>query len=773
MYSDRYSRIFLLSASSFDRLNKTFGTIARASKVGHDTDAALLWLRSLNENWLLILDNADEGNFDLGQFIPKCGHGLILIVGTSPSIEQYASTPDDALVLPDLDKKGAVAIFLSHAGLPLEDENIARAAAIVTELGKLPLAVAMAGAYIASFSHDLAEFLFLLKMRRSGFIRRRLKKVDTSKQPRGVLSAFKLSFWKLPPHVRLFLQFCGLMHPAGVPVEVFRYAASNMVDEYLLPGEGPPVSGIRRTLLSLLAPYQDVQTGLWDGLKFHEMLGLLERFAFLAYNRETKTCAVHSVVHSCVRDTIADRAGMQAAVLQLLARAAPPEDEESPSRMRRLRMLAHVERAWNREYATAYVCTALVRVFEDGEVFERAKDVRRDIVARLDKFLGNRHVESMGAQADLAVAYFKMGRAQRAKRVAKDVLARQRTLVLPGEEGMLRSMGVLAASYAALGQWKHAEMQEVEVLEMSRDASGADHPRTMSSSARLVIIHTKTRRLEKARRLSIDVVARRKRVLGKRHPDTLAAMNDLAKLYLALGRLAEGKKLTRRLLVLRMQLFGERHPMTMEAMANLTAICVMAAEWEDANMLGTEVLQRRRELLGNVHPETVASMVDLASAEGGLKRWVEAEELLAEAVAVRKVELGETHTHTLAAMALLAWTFAGLERWDAAKALLYTVLDARRQELGDDHPDTVHALNSLRDLDKREHPPSPGTNSFHSALGPALHTIEEEGPAEDDDIGIVEDLVESQSEREPGSDSDDTERPPVPNSPSASFLSVF
>ena len=61
--------------SDLENILHSRGT-AYASKDYRDT---LVWLATKIEDWLIIMDNADDPEFRLFPLMPKCGHGNIII----------------------------------------------------------------------------------------------------------------------------------------------------------------------------------------------------------------------------------------------------------------------------------------------------------------------------------------------------------------------------------------------------------------------------------------------------------------------------------------------------------------------------------------------------------------------------------------------------------------------------------------------------------------------------------------------------------------------
>jgi hypothetical protein len=61
-----------------------------SKNIGDSSQAALQWLCSKHDNWLLFFDNADDPSIDLNSYFPLCHHGNILITSRNPGLRVYA-----------------------------------------------------------------------------------------------------------------------------------------------------------------------------------------------------------------------------------------------------------------------------------------------------------------------------------------------------------------------------------------------------------------------------------------------------------------------------------------------------------------------------------------------------------------------------------------------------------------------------------------------------------------------------------------------------------
>ena len=87
----RFSNVYFVDASTAETINADLISIAVAKGAGESTQDALEWLAGLREEWLLLLDNADDPALNLRDYFPRCSHGNILITSRNHETSHHAS----------------------------------------------------------------------------------------------------------------------------------------------------------------------------------------------------------------------------------------------------------------------------------------------------------------------------------------------------------------------------------------------------------------------------------------------------------------------------------------------------------------------------------------------------------------------------------------------------------------------------------------------------------------------------------------------------------
>jgi hypothetical protein len=170
----RFKYAFWLDATNRETIEQSYKDIA-AALCGSGTDdtptsleAAPAALASLSEEWLLLVDGADDASALSGLWPPgRSGN----IVFTSRNLVLKDFTSDAVFVVAEMDDEAAVRLLLDAARLmPASDEVTMLAKGIVTKLGILALAIDQAGAYIARGECCVYDFLDTFELHRTSLL---------------------------------------------------------------------------------------------------------------------------------------------------------------------------------------------------------------------------------------------------------------------------------------------------------------------------------------------------------------------------------------------------------------------------------------------------------------------------------------------------------------------------------------------------------------------------------------------------------------------------
>jgi hypothetical protein len=151
--SGRLSHVFWVDASSVESITMSLRGIssisaAQASCLDDSVESVLQWMSGIQEEWLIVFDNADDlPVYVVEKFIPPGNRGNILITSRNRSMGRLVSF-ENIIEINEMEEADAITLLLKASCLDASAEHIEVAKNIVTELGCMPLAVDQAGAYI-------------------------------------------------------------------------------------------------------------------------------------------------------------------------------------------------------------------------------------------------------------------------------------------------------------------------------------------------------------------------------------------------------------------------------------------------------------------------------------------------------------------------------------------------------------------------------------------------------------------------------------------------
>ncbi|KAG5662198.1 hypothetical protein KAF25_004437 [Fusarium avenaceum] len=621
--------VFWIHASSAERFSEAYGNIARECKIpGHEDPSfdALSevkdWLESKESGqWLIIIDNADDmrlffpqpDNFSksasnnedsLGQFIPECSHGTILITTRNMQVGSRLMKGKRPIEVGKMD--GDESIQLLRQGLQ-GDESTEDLLQLSSRLEFLPLALVQAAAFIQENSITVNDYLELLDGSDKDLIDLLSEDFETvgrdSDTPRAVAQTWMLSFQQIEreyPFAGDLLSLMSLFDRQAIPLEFLEFYSEE---------KKPAESNVRMQLV--------------------KALGVLKAFCFIRADKGGDH-NMHRLVQLVTRTWLI-RKGVMA-----------PFARDALLSVSDYYPYGYFEQT---DTCTAYLSHAISVL--DLQVVESDEDrlLRASMLHRVGGF------------------FLFQGRYADAEKLQRE--GTKIRIELLGEEDSETFVSMLDLSnclqYQA--QYYEAEKLAVAILETCKQVRGEEHPQTLDAMSALASKYYDLDKEEDAKRLWTYVSETRKRVLGENHEDTLAAMNDLA---LTLEG-EEQLEIQKHIIEVETRTRGADHPSTLTTRSNLAMARYSRGEVAAAEELMTEILEVRKRVLGDEHPSTVVSMMhlgqiwitlgtqtaDIRHLYPDVDLFGDAKRLLEECVRLKTKSLGPNHPETLQAFTQL------------------------------------------------------------------------------------------------------------------------
>ena len=600
-------------------------------------DTGLMVRRRLEtdgDRCLLVFDGVEDPDA-LRPFLPAGGAAQVLITGHRES-DLGPNVPVDVF------SESEARMFLAGRTGLADD---AAAVTVAAELGYLPLALAQAGAVIATQHLGYQTYLD------------RLRALPTEEHPaepypRGVAQAVLLSLDMIRASDQsgvcaALMAMTAVLSAAGVRKDLLQAAGQ----------AGVLVSGGHR-----------VATALVDRALEH-----LADWSLLSFSLDGRTIIVHRLVSRVIREELGRRqrltvvcrraASLLEARAQALAGSSDrPAIRDIPEQVTALASAARPEA--DEELARVLLRLrffALYHLIELGDSATQAVAVGEPLTADLERILGPDHPDTLNSRNSLAAAYQAAGRAAEAIPLFEQTLVGRERQLGPDHPDTLNSQNNLAAAYQDAGRTTEARLLYEVTLAARERLLGADHPSTLNSRGNLAVAYREAGRVADAIPLFEQTLAARERVLGRDHPDTINSRNNLAAAYREAGRVADAIPLVERTLATRERLLGADHPSTLNSRNNLAAAYRETGRVGEAIPLFERNLAACERLLGANHPRTLGTRNNLAVSYRAVGRVDEAILLFEQTLAARERILGPDHPDTVTTRKKLALAYEDVD----------------------------------------------------------------------------------------------------------------
>jgi len=540
-----------------------------------------------------------------------------------------------------MDVDDAVELLITRANVEATNEKNLVAAKIVTELGRLPLAIEQAAAFIRESSKDIFGYLTSYRRHRQRQSHAQASKANRTYYPHSVATTWHMSLEQVEKENTdplSLLRLLAFLNPDGI------------LTEFLEAGK----HGLDGTLKEIIS----------DNDRLNGALGELERFSFIRRQADAlkgQRITVHRLLQSVVKDEMSEELWLATVgfVTRLCNAAFPTSTDYGDLEIRTLsrrfqdQVVLPITAIQVSSIEFGYVlkrvgCFLLV----DGK-YQQAIEVLTRSVEIYKQIRGCEDRELLYVMIDLAWAYQSQRRLEEAATISE------------------------------------------KVVDVFTRLFGEDDPDTMEAMYGLLRTYQLQGRLKAQSELAEKLWGKRRKLLGEHDRRTLFSLELLASAYYSLGRLQESKHLLEKCLEAHVQVLGEDHPQVLGTMANLSIIYAVLGQYEDAVNLAEKVLKGRKKFFGPEHPETLRSMSDLGARYGNVGRVEEAASFLQMSMAVSARILGPEHPDTLSRIMNLGSAYRDLGRLDESIVLLEEAEAGMRLKLGNEHSETLCAMHSL------------------------------------------------------------------------------
>ncbi|KAJ5503479.1 hypothetical protein N7463_006353 [Penicillium fimorum] len=542
----RYNPILWIDATSDETVRSSFrrcaAEIGLADEPKNQQCATLVddciiqgvlrWLRDrteADEEWLVIVDNADDVTWGIKKIIPKGTRERIVIT----------SRDDQSQKLVD---RGCEQVRVDTVQ---EGCN-----AVAKKLGYLPLAIDLAGAYIGNSptpEQSLTQYLADYEKHRDELLQMNHLR-GLSPTERTVWTVWDTTLEKIEREYMqwqpsLLLTFLAHFHGTIVQNEMFRLASLGMLavnDELGEDNSTGPQMFIPET------------KGEWDDFNYRQSIDVLVRYSLIQrVHGQWPGTTMHSLVKWRAIRRDQDRQWQWWYVRFVLAACSHVTKEDHKPEFRRHLMLhlpdirnVYLSRSSNLETSEIFVWKTLAHVHYNEGRWDEAEQLEVQVVETSKTKLGEDHPDTLSSMANLALTYKNQGRWDEAEQLQIQVMETRKTKLGEDHPDTLSSMANLASTFWNQGRWDEAEKLQIQVMETRKTKLGEDHPDTLTSMANLAFTWKSSGHDANAISLLRESLTKQKQTLGLNHPTTSSSFEILLEWETEVRRGTEGERLS-------------------------------------------------------------------------------------------------------------------------------------------------------------------------------------------------------------------------------------
>ncbi|KAM3067116.1 hypothetical protein ACMFMG_011672 [Clarireedia jacksonii] len=554
--------------------------IAIAKLLGSSAESisdALQVLASTKQAWLLILDNADDPNFDYQIYFPSGTYGVVLMTSRVPECKEYS--PEQFEALEGLGNEDSKELLLKAAKIPKELwlSHSNQAKEIVQLLGSHTLALIQAGAYIANGHCQLHRYPVVYQRQRKRLLQFRPKQAQS--RYHDVYATFEASAEVLEQSKSEaakdaldLLAILSMLDSAVLPLQIFQ-SAWDSSREVLRTSyeETNEIDALSRSHTLRLPSFLVAEDDEWDPFRLIEASSQLVSLSLVIRHGIDSLVglSMHPLAHTWAKDR---QDSEQQGVAWIAAGCVL-------TLSRRNSIMWQTQERYLLPHIQSYLDIQIGRVFLFGvqsivipillqcgwTLLYMRQDTRlshllKDIFIGLGKHPEEPSKESLPLYDLQARSLLNIGKNKTAVALLEQVVKIKEAMLAEDHPSRLASQHALAIAYEANGQVKEAVALLKQVVEIKETTLAEDHPDRLASQHELAIAYEANGQVKEAVALLKQVVEIQETTLAEDHPDRLASQHELAIAYKANGQVKEAVALFEQVVKIKRDKFQEGHP---------------------------------------------------------------------------------------------------------------------------------------------------------------------------------------------------------------------
>jgi nucleoside phosphorylase len=543
------SHIFWVYAATAARFDQAYKDIARKMKLPRvddpDVDMCELvsdWLNEDSGQWLMILDNADNPDLffwavdseaptqvsttkkPLIDYLPRTLNSKqsLVITTRNRQLGEDLSHGERCIEILPFALLEAKVLLQLRAGTIAKSWSSSDSETLLEALGRIPLAITQAAAFIRRNEMSLQEYLRVFE-----------RNEQNLKDYLGT---------ELQDHRR----------ERGFPNSVFRTWKLS----FDLIREQEPRAAAMLSLMAMLDPQKIPETLLRKDerdINFVTAIGTLNSLSLITKEAGKETFTIHRLVQLSVHVWLEQHNEKQryaVEALELLADRFPEGEHENRETCELF--LPHTQAVLQHQFVSQssmiHRATLLLKIGWFGWRQGRY-DLAHENCAEAYKInrerLGSEDHQTLASVSILASVLQSQGKYEEAEKMNRRALEGCEKVLGAEHPDTLTSFSNLATVLQDQGKYEEAEKMNRRVLEGREKVLGAEHPDTLTSFSNLATVLRGQGKYEEAEKMNRRALEGREKVLGAEHPDTLTSVNNLVAVLRDQGKYEEAEKMNR------------------------------------------------------------------------------------------------------------------------------------------------------------------------------------------------------------------------------------
>ncbi|KAH9203233.1 P-loop containing nucleoside triphosphate hydrolase protein [Leptodontidium sp. 2 PMI_412] len=557
--------------------------IAIAKLLRHAVESvleALQLLATTHQKWLLILDNADDRDFDYQVYFPPGNHGAVLMTSRVAECKRYS--PDAFQALEGLEEDDSRHLLFKAAELLQESWPAydSQAKEVVALLGSHTLALIQAGAYVSQGHCRLDQYPQVYQRQRQRLLQYRPKQAqsryfDIYATFEASADVLKRSQEKSASDALRLLEILSMLGSGVLPLQIFEEGWKGCKKISEANNEARAVDEFSQDHVLQLPSFIVLEQDEWDPFRLIEAVSLLASLSLVTRHDlvSGRGLSMHPLTHAWAKD----RQDSKCQGMAWIATGCILGFSRSSTRLWQTQerlLLSHI---------LSYLDNKVKKAFESV-----SKAVITPILLKC------------------GWALLAMRQDSRLEQLLQDIFLELRQEVNEPSQEFLSLYDLQARNSIDLGKDEAARALLEQVIKIQGTTLPKKHPSTLTSMSNLALVLRRQGKYADAEAMNRQTLEIQEEVLGKKHPDTLTTMSNLALVLDSQGKYADAEAMNRQTLEIKEEVLGKTHPDTLTSVYCLAYLLQQRQEFEEASLLYQRACTGYQLSLGSEHPTTKA-----------------------------------------------------------------------------------------------------------------------------------------------------------------------